>query len=647
MMIGVILLKSHVKSFCKRLLANISFQGLSRIKRAARDASECREVEERLQTLHQELKETVRYQQGIIFKFKKVNDRFIYTLCDGELLYRLGLRPEEVIGRELKYFFTPEEAAVILHYYESAWQSEDYVVFEGYVRGIAHLTSLTPIKRNGRVVEVIGSCIDITDRKRTEEALMEAEVKYRSLVEDAQIGVYMFQDGRYIYVNPHYAKIFGYTQEEILQMNPFDLVVEEDREFAIKKTMEKVAGINKDVNYHIRGIKKDGSRIELEGHGKSTTYNGRPAIIGTVLDVTEKMRTEETLRENDKRYHRWIKLLPEPIFVHTSGNIIYVNNAGIKLVGAKEQEEVIGMSIFDFIHPDDHDVVRKRIEWVTQTDNHLEFMELKLKRLDGQVIEVESSGIYIYKYSSTTPVIQTVMRDITERKRTEAMLRKSEKLSVVGQLAAGVAHEIRNPLTSLKGFSQLLKTKIDVHHEYLDIMLSELDRINFIVNEFMLLSKPQTVLFKEKNVKDILHNIVSLLETQAILGSVEIVTEIEGDIPWIRCDENQLKQVFINLIKNSLEAMPQGGQLTIQAMRQSPGHILIRIVDQGFGIPKDRLPRIGEPFFTTKENGTGLGLMVSSKIIESHQGKMNVCSEVGHGTTVEVILPVCESDYAV
>lgn len=354
----------------------------------------------------------------------------------------------------------------------------------------------------------------------------------------------------------------------------------------------------------------------------------------------KRNQIEEMLRDSESRYRKIIKLSPEPITIHSDGILIYANDAALKVVGATRIEEVVGKPFFDFLHPDYHEMEIERNQSIIPTEERSECIEQKIIRLDGETIDVETSCICIEKYMGK-PVIQNVMRDITERKRTEEMIRKSEKLSVVGQLAAGVAHEIRNPLTSLKGFLQLLNSKNLGYENYFEIMQAEIERINFIVNEFMIVSNPQVVRsLEEKNLESILRNIVMLLDAQANLINVQIITEYDRNIPIMKCDENQLKQVFINILKNALEAMDNGGIIRIQVKNIQRDQILIRFIDQGVGIPEEELPKLGEPFHSTKEKGTGLGLMVTNKIIEGHKGSMSIKSKVNQGTTVDIILPI-------
>ncbi len=216
------------------------------------------------------------------------------------------------------------------------------------------------------------------------------------------------------------------------------------------------------------------------------------------------------------------------------------------------------------------------------------------------------------------------------------------------KLAAGVAHEIRNPLTALRGFLQLLEQcgrdakgidQTDRESRYLSIMKSELARIELIVNELLVFSKPQAIRFTKASIAELLQDVVTLLTPQALVKNVKIEFVIKPISDKIECDVNQLKQLFVNLIKNAIEAMPSGGVVTIGGTYDKD-QVTVFVEDEGEGVPPEVISRMTDPFFSTKESGTGLGLMVCHRIVEAHFGHMNIESQVGVGTRVQVSLPV-------
>lgn len=215
---------------------------------------------------------------------------------------------------------------------------------------------------------------------------------------------------------------------------------------------------------------------------------------------------------------------------------------------------------------------------------------------------------------------------------------------MVGQLSAGIAHEIRNPLTSLKGFLSLLQSSIDESNKgYIDVMQTEVNQIEFITNQFMAVAKPQATTIQLQDLRMLIEQAFAVIYPEAISSNIKVIIEEEEDIPLIQCEVNQLKQVFINILKNSIEAMDSDGKIVVQVKKLGHNHVLIRCIDQGCGIPKERIPHLGEPFYSLKEKGTGLGLMMCYKIIEEHQGKISIKSEIHKGTTVDVILPIHSS----
>ncbi|WP_078409230.1 ATP-binding protein [Priestia abyssalis] len=228
-----------------------------------------------------------------------------------------------------------------------------------------------------------------------------------------------------------------------------------------------------------------------------------------------------------------------------------------------------------------------------------------------------------------------------EKKALDQSLRNADKLTLAGEMAASIAHEIRNPLASIRGFVQLIHEDNPKYETYTSIMLSELERVNDVIGEFLVLAKPQTSKMSSSSITAILNDVLTLFKTEFRLHNIHLTVESLEDDVKLLCDSNQLKQVFINLIKNSIESMPNGGDLFLSTVLDNQQcYVHITLKDTGIGIPEHLLSMIHKPFFTTKEQGTGLGLMVTNKIIEQHEGKINISSGSNQGTTVIISLPL-------
>jgi signal transduction histidine kinase/HAMP domain-containing protein len=236
---------------------------------------------------------------------------------------------------------------------------------------------------------------------------------------------------------------------------------------------------------------------------------------------------------------------------------------------------------------------------------------------------------------------RSLQDQMAELRETQEQLIQSAKLAAIGELASNVAHEINNPLTSIIGFTELLKDEADVNtiKNRLDIIEKESMRARDIVRELLHFARRRPLQVTAMDVNQALKDVIPLVESQAKMGRVELVEEY-GEVPETVGDPNQLKQVFINLINNAISAMAEGGRLTLSTARQGD-YIDIRFSDTGHGIPKDVLRRIFEPFFTTKKDkGTGLGLSISYRIVQEHGGRMDVDSVEGRGSTFTVRIPV-------
>lgn len=233
----------------------------------------------------------------------------------------------------------------------------------------------------------------------------------------------------------------------------------------------------------------------------------------------------------------------------------------------------------------------------------------------------------------------SIFKDMTSIKEAEELMIRTEKMSISGQLATGVAHEIRNPLTSLKGFLQLLKAGVDAKQAYYRIMLDEINKIESITSELLFISKPMTDQKKEESVQSMIDDVIALLKPQARLRNIKLVTE-EKDInnDLVYCDRSQIKQVLINIIKNAIEAVDCYETITIKS-RTKENTAEIDVIDRGPGVSEEILHKLSEPFFTTKKSGTGLGLMISEQILKQHNGKLEVLQNKPKGSIFRIVLP--------
>ncbi len=449
-------------------------------------------------------------------------------------------------------------------------------------------------------------------------------------------------DGYCIWLNQSCKKITGYSSEEASQLSIFSLVKDFDLE-RVKRYFDKTVEGNFQ-NFDCAIMDKSSETVHI-----NITFipiSVKDEIVGVYVvakDITEIKRNRKRLQTGEEFY----RILAEKSLdiitkVDINGNFLYVSPAVQTILGYSP-EEILGIPGFNLVHPED---LTQAIEGNETVKNgrcighntyRIRMSDGNYKWMDVQCIpllDIETNSVY---------EILSVLRDITElknnEKKTQDLIIRSEKLSIAGQLAAGIAHEVRNPLTAIKGFLQLIKSNHKSEEAYFDIINSEIDRVEGILSELLTLAKPKSLKFERKRLDLLLDQVSALISTQCIMQNIIINKINNQEVLEINCDENQLKQVFINLLKNSIEAMPNGGMITIEVEELSDKKARVRFIDQGNGIPEEVINRIGEPFFTTKENGTGLGLMISKEIIERHNGKMNIES-CENGTNIEVILPL-------
>ncbi|MBU7316323.1 PAS domain-containing sensor histidine kinase [Paenibacillus oleatilyticus] len=498
--------------------------------------------------------------------------------------------------------------------------------------------TVIPFVENGRITALQGISKNVTEQKKLWEHLCESQRQYELISSHSQdIIALCAPNGSIQYISPAVYTQLGYDPQELIGVPGQTLVHPED----CKRAFDSVATARSDETRHmLRKRHKQGYYIWYESSIKfiRDQHGDVCNIVAVARDISERMQAQEQLFHSEEKYRSLVEELPVAVFIHQAGRWVYANDTAVRLLEASAPEELLGRSVYEFLHPDYHAIVHNRIRMM-EGGQALAPMKQKLMTVGGRPIDVEVFSFPTWFEGRFAT--RVMVRDITDAEKARELLEHSEKLSLVGQLAAGIAHEIRNPLTAIKGFIQLLKSNASDKPYYYDIISSEINRIEEIIGEMLVLSKPKEAQIRPQDIRPLIGHVATLIDAQAIMNNIVIVTEYEEDLPLLECDENQLKQVFINLLKNAVEAMPNGGKLTLQVAAEAGGRqIAVRVIDQGCGIPAEKLASIGQPFYTTKEQGTGLGMMVSMKIIENHDGTMSIASEEGQGTKIEIRLPV-------
>ena len=444
-------------------------------------------------------------------------------------------------------------------------------------------------------------------------------------------------ENRFIRVNHMYTKIFGYTEEDVIGRSYKDF----PNSNSVDDIINQVKRGQAFTNVITQQSHKDGSILDI-----AVTYSPFRnstgeiiAIIAIYREITDRVNIERELKRTRELYKLITENTTDMIKIYSKDKrIIYASPSHEKGIGFTP-EQLIGRHVYDLIPSEEIEDFKWMLQKLVKTGEP-QLIQIKLLTKNNGTIYSETNICPIFNEKNEVESYVTVGRDITDRVNNDAAFRNLDRLSIIGQLAAGVAHEIRNPLTSLKGFSKLLQSTIQKEKQdhYLSIIMNELNRIDMIVNEFMSLAKPQAILFERDKIISILDSTVNVLHPQALLHNVQIKINYPKEDIELMCIPHQLKQVFVNFLKNAIEAMPEGGNVHINVKKEEENRVIISFTDEGIGIDTELLQYLGTPFYTTKDKGIGLGLTVSNKIIQEHNGTMKIESQIGIGTTIIVEL---------
>ncbi len=474
------------------------------------------------------------------------------------------------------------------------------------------------------------------ERKRAEEEIR----KFKTIADKANYGVIISElSGKITYVNQNFAEVHGYEIAEILG-NDLSIFYNDEQ---LKRVEELTRKLYTEGSFSAQELwhrHKDGTEFPMLVNGIIVrSEQDKPLFIAaTMIDITEMKRTEDELR----KLSRAVEQSPSSVMItDVKGDIEYVNPKFTEVTGYTF-EEVRGENPRILksgeMEPEGYEKLWETIaaggEWRGVFHN---------RKKDGGLFWESAAISPIRSAKGEITHFLAVKEDITERKELEQRLLRSQKLAAIGKLTASVAHEINNPLQAIIGLLDLAKDEIEAGSEvseYLDITMTEVRRIARIVERMRDLSRERGKEKEEIDVNILLSQVLELTRKKCEHNGVEVLIDLTLDLPALRVIPDQIEQVFLNLVINAIEAMSTGGCLRLSTMYdEQHSRVIVEVADTGGGIKPNILPRIFEPFFSTKADSMGMGLSLSHSIVERHDGRIEVDTKLDEGTTFTVILP--------
>jgi two-component system, cell cycle sensor histidine kinase and response regulator CckA len=378
-------------------------------------------------------------------------------------------------------------------------------------------------------------------------------------------------------------------------------------------------------------------------------------VLHTTLEMALYKHTmEKKLLESEERYRKLVEYSPDGITVELNETLVFANPAAVKLIGEATYKNLIGKNIMDLIPVEIRGIVKEKINYIKENNFPMPFVDSQLLRTDGKKLDIEVSMVsFPYEGKAAT---QVIFRDISGRKKAEEDLKnaylelkktqqaliQNEKLTALGRFSAGIAHEIRNPLANISASAQFCVSKYNIDEnmkEHFNVILRNTDTANRIIKELLDFTSPRETILSEGNIENVIDRVCELVKPRCLKQNINLLKEFSGKLPLVKINEKKLEEAFMNFVSNAVEAMQEGGILTIKAINED-NNIFIYFIDTGCGIETDDIDKIFEPFFTTKVDGTGLGLSLAYHIISAHSGEVAIKSKHGQGTKISVKLPV-------
>jgi PAS domain S-box-containing protein len=497
---------------------------------------------------------------------------------------------------------------------------------------------------------VLSILSDVTARKAAEQRLRESEQRFRQLAQHLPQLFWMrdAKSGRLIYLSPAFEKIWGRPLEDSLDDKMWMNAIHPDDRESVRKILLEMPNERWDLDYRI--VRPDGAVRWIANIGFPIFDDAGEVYryAGISEDITDRKLAAEALLEREHHYRRLVTTSPDGIYVLDSqGCFTELNPAGEAII-RRRAEEVIGRHFREVIAPESMAHAHALFESIMNGEFSETLVDLSVQRPDGEIRMIKISIVTIEENGKVVG-LQGVARDITEDRAKEQQLRRAEKLASVGTLIGGVAHELNNPLTSLRGFAELMMTdeRTDQDRETLELMRRETDRMAKIVSNLKRIAaqtqeRPDTR--EAADLNDIVRHVIRVRRYTLQTSNIELIEDLDDKLPPILANGAEIEQVIINLVVNAEQALATSGgsEKTLKLSTHRVGDRVHLIVsDNGPGIPSEHLSRIFDPFFTTRApgGGTGLGLSLVHSIVTEHGGHVSVTSRPGLGAQFVVELP--------
>jgi two-component system NtrC family sensor kinase len=584
----------------------------------------------------------------------------IFTYVNRRGYEVFGYTPDEVIGKmSISEVILPAQRESVLKNYFGVLAGEtsagnEYTAVRKDGSTFNAIVFTNSIIAGDKAVGLRGAFTDISQMVRAEAALRESEEKYRSVVENAGEAIYIAQDGKIKFANRRTFEVIHYTQDELFSRPFADIIHPEDRELVVRRYTQRLEGEDTVPMYSFRIVDRDGTIKWLELRASPIQWEGRPATLNFVTDITESKQAEQALKESEGRYRLLAENSLDVIWTaDMDGKISYVSPSIRYLVGHSSDEI---MNIYrrnaitvDFLGVSEEDGGRfiNGLRTLSRDQSRTLSFEFELKHADGFTSWVEVKMSIMRDQNGQAAGILGIVRDITQQKKMTERLVSADRLASLGEMAAGLAHEVNNPLTAVMGFAYLLQQNPNTSPEIkndVEAIYREGKRAAEVIKSFLIFARGQKPEKQAVYINDILEGVLRLRRSQMTKENIEVTSKLEDDLPAVQGDISQLQQAFLNIVLNAEYFMyksHRGGHLSLSSTLED-GKLKVSISDDGPGIPPEKVNRVFDPFYTTKDvgEGTGLGLSICHGIIREHGGEIYVESSQGRGATFIVELPV-------